>query len=163
MRLLITATSIIDPMVASLSPTPGGLTMAARWSYGGAPARVGQNCDRWPYHPTLLVQNNVEAIVRQKVGLPPRIVAFGVLPTVWCGTPAPPQVRREIGSRTVVFPARQRHDEHSCTLVALLEHTVDFKRWWRPRTAAVEVGFTLLSLLHLPPCTSWCLRRPALI
>jgi hypothetical protein len=133
-------------MVASLSPTPGGLTTATRWSYGGAPARVGQNCDRWPHHPTWLVQNNVEAIARQKVGLPLSIVAFRVLPTVWRGTPAPPQVRREIGSRTVVFPARQRHDEHARTPAAILEHTADFKRRWRPRTAAAEVGFTLLSL-----------------
>jgi hypothetical protein len=134
-------------MVASLSPTPGGLTTAARWSYGGAPTGVGQNCDRWPHHPTWLVQNNVEAIARQKVGLPPRIMAFGVLSTVWRGTTAPPQVRREIGSRTVACPARQRHDEHTRTLVALLEHTGDFKQRWGPRTAAAEVEFTPLSLL----------------
>jgi hypothetical protein len=80
------------------------------------------------------------------VGLPLSIMAFEVLPTLWRGTPAPPQVRREIGSRTVVFPAHQCHDEHARTPAAILEHTADFKRRWRPRTAAAEVGFTLLSL-----------------
>jgi hypothetical protein len=74
------------------------------------PAGVGQNRDRWPHHPTRLVQNKVEAIARQKVGLPPRIVAFGALPTVWRGITAAQRLRLAFTVALMVKPCRRVHE-----------------------------------------------------
>jgi hypothetical protein len=52
----------------------------------------------------------VGAIARQKVGLPPRIVAFGALPTVRRRTPVEVKIRRAIGAPPVDHFARKGHE-----------------------------------------------------